>query len=185
MGDAEIIHIQTAPVREDFRVDTLARADWVLEVLAASDARKEENKRLAAEAKRRADEWLTKVNGQEDRDTAFLRAQLESFMASQRPIILGGKTEKKSRSLPHGTLGWRFSPKRLEVVDTAATLAWARGRPLSDGIVRFKPVLEHAGLVKVAEREGLTPPGTKWIEAQDEPFAKPLVPSLPKKGRLP
>jgi hypothetical protein len=170
---------------EEFRIDSLAKADWALEVLAASDARKAENGAIADEARRRVDEWLARVNGQEDKDTAYLRAVLEEFMSAQRPLILGAKSKKKSRELPHGVLGWKATPRKLVYDDEAAALAWAKARPVEEGLYRVDYKLEKDAVKRLADSEQVIPPGARWEGGEDVPFVKPTIPALPERSASP
>jgi hypothetical protein len=166
---------------EGFVVETLAHADWILEVLGGSEERKLQNKELAAEARRRVDRWLEEVNGQEDRDTSYLRALLEQFMAKSRELILGKKSEKKSRVLPHGTLGWRSAPQKLVYENEEAALAWAREQGIEAGLYRMVCLIEKDAVKAYATKNKIVPPGARWEGGSEEgaPFAKPNTPVLP------
>jgi phage host-nuclease inhibitor protein Gam len=161
--------------REPFRINTLALADWALEILADSDKRRAENKRLAVERKAEIDRWLAERERREESETCLVRSLLEEFMATNRERILGGKTLRKSRSLPHGVIGWRSSPRRLEYRDESAALAWARSRPAEEGLVRISFQMNRDAMKEIAEREKLTPPGAEWVGGNEdgEPFIKP------------
>ncbi len=162
-----------------FEVDSLEKADWVLEVLACSEQRKEQNEALAKEARRRVDEWLATVNAKEEEQTAYLRSSLHAFLARARELILGRKTTRKSRDLPHGTIGYRSTVRKLVYDDENTALEWARAQGLDAGLARVQWALDKDIVKRHCEARGMAPPGAHWEGGEEEFVVKPTPPVLP------
>lgn len=173
------------PAPEMFLVDSLEKADWVLEVLGSADARKAQNKLLAQEARRRVDAWLEEVNGQEEKDTAFLRSSLEMFMSKEKETILGKKTEKKSRVLPNGTIGWKSSPKTISYDDEKIALEWCKEQGIEAGLYRVVFQIEKDAVKRFCAGSGIVPPGAHSEGGQDEMVIKPAIMQLPAAANHP
>jgi hypothetical protein len=174
-----------AVAHEVFKVDSLEKADWVLEVLGSSEGRKAQNKLMAQEAHRRVEGWLEEVNGQEDKDTSFLRSSLEAFMSTARELILGKKTEKKSRVLPNGTIGWKSSIEKLVYDDEAIALEWCKEQGAEAGLYRIVFMIEKDAVKRYCALHKVVPPGAHLEGGADEPYIKPSVLQLPAAANHP
>ena len=92
--------------------------DWVLGKVAAARAEakliRENMEAMARACERRAEHLEWKYGG-------ALQTYLEAELAGGK-----GKTNSKSKRLPHGVLGYRTKPAGVCLTDPAAALAWAK-----------------------------------------------------------
>lgn len=105
--------------RERFRVTDDAKAEWALRKLARVRARKATNEQLAEAERERVAAWLADANGSLEHEERFFAGLLEDYARRERD-------ERKSISLPHGTVSTRKKAARIDVTDPDAVLSWAK-----------------------------------------------------------
>lgn len=159
------------PPEEASEAEAERECNRLLAALKSVRDNKAANHRLHVEEIQRADRWLARVNSPLDTREAWLIGMLEAVA----PFVgLFGKA--KSRDLPHGRLGWRTKPERIEVEDAAAALAWAKGiRGITVKSVETVSVQD----LSRAWKEGrvgdpsFVPPGCKVVDASETFYVEP------------
>lgn len=164
----EYVDEENEAVRAGWRVDSVSSLDWALARKAALEAEMETNEALVSEAIDRLQARLNELNDQAMRGVRFFDQRINEYAQANKEELLGGG-KKKSRKLPHGTVGWRKSPGGLEVVDEAALLAWAQAQPVELALTRVeeKPnlkVIKAYAEDHSTEEAAFIPPGTKVKE---------------------
>ena len=116
---------------ETFIPTDAAGVDWVLRKVNAARAEarliRENGEKMAREAERKAEHLEWKYG-----------AAIQTWLRAE----LAGGT-KKSRTLYHGTVGFRAKPAGLDVTDPGAALAWVREN-LPDALRLDKKALSDA-----------------------------------------
>lgn len=113
----------------------------------------------------RADQFLARVNrGPKERE-----AWLHHMLAAVAPYV--PRFGKKSRDLPHGTIGWRKKAERIVIEDPAAVVAWAKEHGLTH-LLKTDESLPHAAVESEWKRgraliPDYIPPGCKVVEAEE------------------
>lgn len=169
--------------RKSWSVGSLADADYALERIASVDAQLDEQNVLLEAAIARLRSRHEKLTAPLHREKDFFEGELRRYAERARGELL--PKGKKSRALPHGTIGWRGKAAQLVVKDEEALLAWAKTATDEDGKLPFLKVVESTdwALVKkhfapgtedVNEDTGVAtprkpPPGTD-VEAAGETF---------------
>lgn len=151
---------EDTPEGSDWKCDNLEKADWALKRLGEIYEEVAVNEAIAEKHIWSVTERLKRVNAPLTKSVEFFRSVLVEFAESHRDEIVRGK--KKTRELIHGKLSFRTKPGRLKVVDDAALLAWARARPVEEGLVRIKEEVCLREVQEHAEKEQFLPPGMEW-----------------------
>lgn len=155
----------------DWRISDLATADWALSRVGDLQREIDENEALAEAARDRITLKTQILNERVHRGVEFFKRHLEAFAQSHRELLLGGG-KKKSRSMLHGSLGFRKAGGGLEVQDREALLDWARLQPIESGVLR---ITEEPNLVEIKrefKRMGELPPGTDLAPETEEVVIK-------------
>lgn len=146
----------------DDPVNTDVAVDFYLERLVEREAEIARNGEIAARRKAMIDAWLQEANAQHEREAAWLRLQIEAFA---RTYDFG---KKKSRSLPHGTFGFRTRAGTLEIQDMPAAVAFAEANELEvKKTVNKTPLLAHF------KATGEIPDGCEYVEGGESVYIKP------------
>jgi phage host-nuclease inhibitor protein Gam len=155
----EVEPYQEESISQDWRIQDLSTADWALSRVADLERELEENEEVAKAAIARIEARKQLLNEKVERGLRFFRSHLAAFAQEHRSALLGGG-KKKSRSLLHGTLGWKKSGGRLEVRDRAALLEWARLQPVELGFLRITEAPALDEIQRQFKLTGEVPPGT-------------------------
>lgn len=154
------------PPLEASEAEAADECDRLLRALGDVRAYMAENERLHGVQVSAAKHWLDRVNAPLARQEAWLLAMLKHVAPFVRYF-----GRRKSRDLPHGEIGTRLHPERIEIVDPGAAGDWARERGLP---YKVELVVAHSTLTKAWKSSGKVPPGCRLVEATDEFYAKPL-----------
>jgi hypothetical protein len=125
-----------------------------------------------AVAQRRMDTvalWRDGENGKVEARTAFWRQRIEALTAGY------DYGKKRSRNLANGTFGLRTKPGRVEILDMAKAVEFAR---LSNLPVKVREEVAKSDLATLA-KDGLHPSdddGWTWLEPRDEFYVTPAPP---------
>lgn len=164
---------QDALVREGWRIEDMAQADWALRRLAELHRVVDENEAVLKASIERLKERTKRLNAQHERGIAFFEGKLREFAEPRRAELLTGK--KKSRSLPSGDIGWRSVAEKLAVVDEPAAIEWARTQPVESELLRIKEEVNKAALAAHYRETGEVPPGCDVSPAREEFHVKPAA----------
>ena len=139
-------------------IGSVAELDWALKRLGELEQRVFENQDVTKTRINELEDRCLRLNRPLEDGIRFFRRAIETYAETHRAELLGGG-KRKSRALPHGSVGWRKRPASLEVVDNEALLEWARMQPVELGLVRIKeePCLRE--ILSVAGETGEVPPG--------------------------
>lgn len=162
-----------------WQIETLADADFALrrqgECLAEAAEVDAMERAAIAQIRARAD----KIRKAAMVGAGFFEAKVLAWMERNRDGIVKGK--KKSRSLLHGTVGWRSSTERLAVEDEAAVEEWLRMLPRDSPLARWKVEPAMQAINEEFKTAGIVPPGFKVVPSEDTPYVKPApIPALTK-----
>jgi len=158
-------------VTDQWSIGDLSAADWALSRICDLEREIAENNELAEEAIAKIKMRTDLLNERAQRGVAFFKGRLATFAQTHRELLLGGG-KKKSRSLLHGSIGFRKTGGSLEVLDKSELLEWARFQPAEFGFVRIK---EEPAVDEIKKRFKLTgevPPGTHLAEEREEVVVK-------------
>lgn len=143
-------------VDERFHVDSRESANWLVRRIVN-----------AREYKRRVELWAAAEIRRAEREEQFFLArfarELEEFARKQ----IAQQRGRKSLPLPAGTIGFRTSPRRLDVRDERRLLAWCR-RVIPSAIKTTEHVLKSS-VIEHVERTGELPDGSE-LAGGDERF---------------
>lgn len=145
----------------------LAQADWVLMRIGALEREITDNEEVAAKRIAEIEAKTRRLNDKAMRGVSFFRSVLSVFAQKHRELLLGGG-KKKSRGLPHGTIGFRKKPGLLRTTDREALLGWAREQPVELELVRVKEEPDLERIKAHAEQEKTLPPGMQWEPETEE-----------------
>lgn len=154
-----------------WRIETVTHLDWAMSRLAAlqlelADLADQERARVEA-IEQRAAMLAERVQP----GIAFFESQIAAYASSHRGTLLGGGP-KKSRTVLHGTVGWREKPGKLVVKDAAALDAWLQTKGPDSGLYRIKLEPEMDALKALYAKEKAIPPGCEWVEKEDTFYVK-------------
>lgn len=158
-------------VKIGWRVESEGEADWAFEriqYLEAHIGSIEEQERAAIERVHRRAAALKEVA---NRGVMFFSGALMEYGEREKRTLLGGG-KKKSCAFLHGTIGWKKRGGKLQWVDEVATLAWAKSRPVEQGLYRVKYELEKKAIQDATKAEGIIPPGCELEPETDEVYVK-------------
>lgn len=171
--------------KRPWRVMTPDAAEWALRRKAEHDAEIARIMAQAETAKRWIDSRARQLVKESLTGSAFFEAVLLDWMSRARGQIVRGKA--KSAKFLFGTLGWRSKPQKLVYDDEAAALAWAKSRPVEEGLYRVEYKLEKDTIKALAKKENLVPPGARWEGGEDVAYVEaeaPAIPALPANDPL-
>lgn len=151
---------------EGWTIQDVDAADWALARIADAERELAENARIIAGQIARLKMKEEQLAIPLQRRADFFRGAVAAYAITHRPELLGGG-RKKSRTLPHGSIGWRKSGGKLTVTDKEALLEWARGQPVERNFVRIKeePAVDEIKLACAVTGE--VPPGAE-ISPEEE-----------------
>lgn len=147
-------------VRDGWRIESVSSLDWALSRIADLEREQAENTAIVEEHIARLRLRLEKLNAKAERGLKFFRSQVQAFADAHRAELLGGG-KKKSRALPHGTVGWKKVPAKAVVTDEAALLEWARKQPVEREVLRVKEEPAWSAIKALIEEGVELPPGTE------------------------
>jgi phage host-nuclease inhibitor protein Gam len=158
----------TQEVSTDFAVTDLASADWCLRKVAASERRMQVRHALVEQRKTEMDAWEARANKADlntaDRMAEYLRPWAEHEVAE------GGR---KSVSLPTGTVGFRWSPDSIEVLDTQRVIAQLETLCRTDLVrVITREEVDKRGLMAHVKAGGALPEGCELREGERKFYMK-------------
>ena len=158
----EVLDDDGTQLQAGWRIRDISEADWALKRIAEAERQVEQNEMMKAAEVHRAEKRLAKINERPLKDAAFFRAHLEAWANEHRAELLTGKS--KTRKLLNGALSWRKTGGGLKVIDVAALLRWADGRPEVDYLFRTKkePVVSALNQLLAA------PPGCERTEESEK-----------------
>ena len=107
--------------RERFVVQDDSQAAWAMRKLMALRKRQADIDALAEEEAARIGSWHLHASSGLVADTNYFTGILTEYARKQRDDF-----DRKSISLPYGTVKSRASSRRVEVTDADAFIAWAR-----------------------------------------------------------
>ncbi|MBN1442850.1 MAG: host-nuclease inhibitor Gam family protein [Planctomycetes bacterium] len=158
-------------VKIGWSIGSEGEADWAFERIQYLDAHigaiEEQEKAAIARIQARA-AALKEVS---NRGVMFFSAALMEYGEREKKALLGGG-KKKSRTFLHGTIGWRKKGGKLTWIDEAATLNWAKSRPVEQGLYRVKYELEKKAIQDATKAENIIPPGCELEPETDEVYVK-------------
>lgn len=163
----EYLDEESEDVRPGWRIGSIDEADWALKRIADLKAEISENEAVIQAHIARLKVRLENLNSRAANGIGFFESRLREYAEANRGELLkGGK--KKSRTLPHGSIGWRKKGGGFEVKDPVALLAWAQTQPVEMGLVRIKEEPAIAQIKAYVEKSGELPPGTDLKEETEE-----------------
>lgn len=170
---ATYVDEESDQVREGWHVQTLEDADWCLRRIAELEAEAAENARVAETNILRIQARAVMLNDRSVRGVEFFTMRLREYAEAHRAELLrGGK--KKSRTLVHGSIGWRKVGGTLKVSDPDELLAWAQAQPVELELVRITEAPAVAQIQKYFKATGEVPPGVEFVEETEEFQVKPI-----------
>lgn len=140
----------------DDPVNTDVVIDHYLAALADREAEMARNAQVFTRRVAMLEGWLKDVNASAEREAKWLRQQIEAFA---RDYDFG---KKKSRALPHGTIGYRASRETLEITDMDAAAAFAVERGLET-----KVAVNKTPLLECFRKDGIVPDGCEYVAGGD------------------
>jgi phage host-nuclease inhibitor protein Gam len=153
-------------------IPDLATLEWALERLSAVKAQIRENDELTKQALERFQLRVESLKRAPLAQAEFLETAILAYATGHRAELLkGGK--KKSREFPGGTVGWRKGGGRLQVLDEAKALEWAKQQPLELGLYHVEVKLSKSGLSEYFKTSGEVPPGCDVDEETETAYVKP------------
>jgi phage host-nuclease inhibitor protein Gam len=147
-------------------IATTVDLDWALSRLGALEAEMASLQAQVTAAEGRLRERADYLTAKIHHGVMFFRAKIEEHAVKNRESLLGGG-KKKSRALLNGTVGWRKTQGKLEVLDKQAFLAWLERHPKEAGLysVRIVPIMD--ALKDHYLRTKSIPPGCQWVDETD------------------
>ena len=158
-------------VKRGWRIGSEEEADWALVRMSEHEAQIASIDRQLAATVERETRRAEMRKGSAPHGVAFFESALMEYGEREKRALLGGG-KKKSRAFLHGVIGWRKKGGKLTWIDEAATLAWAKSRPVEQGLYRVKYELEKKMIQDVTRAENIIPPGCELEPETDEVYAK-------------
>ena len=152
------------------RTDTEVRLDWLMERIARRHRQVALNNAVADARKTMIEDWRQSQNQRLERGIAWLEGSIRQILPHTLEQF-EREYGKKSRNLPHGTIGWRRHPDKVEVFNEERALLWAKERGLE---IAVKESVSKTTLKKALEA-GEEPDGFEIIRGLDEFYVKPDV----------
>lgn len=154
-------------VNERWSIGSVAELDWALERIAALEAEQASNAAIIEEKIAWLKLRLERINATPANGIAFFKGRIGEYAQAHRDELLGGG-KKKSRTLPHGSVGWKKVGGGLKVLDKDALLNWAREQPVELGLVRIKEEPAVDEVKRAFKTNGEVPPGCDVDPERDE-----------------
>lgn len=126
------IHAEVQDDERGFEITDDSLADWAIRKIAQAQQRIEGRKQFVETEINRLREWQEAQDKKDEQTIGFFTAALQSYFERLRRHGLLG--DRKSYSLPHGTLQVRTTRPRWARADVDALTRWASER----GLVRTK-----------------------------------------------
>lgn len=120
--------------RHPWRVTSTGAAEWAMRKLADAAAEAAQVEELHAELTARYDAWRDEQLDRLNRRRAYFDTLLQIYALELREAT-GGKT--KSVKLPSGKITTTHTSASVELVDKAATIAWAKENLEPDEVARI------------------------------------------------
>jgi phage host-nuclease inhibitor protein Gam len=136
--------------QEHFRVDGPSTAEWALRKLRQARARQDEARALAEAETSRVAEWLRAEEARHQHDIEFF----ESVLTGWHRALLAEDPDRKTISLPNGTLRARKAPDALDVVDPDGLVAWAQANA-HEALLRVTVEPDKAAIKRLRRAETL------------------------------
>ena len=150
-----------------WHIENLSSLDWALKRLGELEAEVLANESLTHDRIAELEQRCLRLNARAAAGMRFFRGAIEAYARSHRTQLLGS-SNRKTRALIHGTVGWRKRPASLEVLDKSALLGWAIRQPVELGLVRMKEEPCMSEVKAYAEETGTIPPGCAPVPETDE-----------------
>lgn len=147
-----------APADEAWAPKDLVDLDWALSRIADAERQQAELRRVAEEVIARARLKAEILSERLEKEAAYFRSRVATYAETHRAELLGNG-KRRSRTLLHGTIGWRKTGGGLEVTDREALLDWARAQPVELGCLRIKEEPALTEIKKHCATTGEVPPG--------------------------
>ena len=156
---------------EDTTADSdLVRIDWLLEKVTALKAEIAENDAVAKRRMEMQEDFRQGENAKIENAITYWVGQIGQLAPSDGDAF---KAEygKKSRTLAHGTFGYRTRPDRVEIDGMEAVVLFAKGTDIPIKVVH---TISKTDLKKHAQKTGLLDgPGWHLVPGGDEFFVTP------------
>lgn len=146
-----------------FSVDDKGAANWAMRKLARIRKLQAENAEVAAEERRRIDEWVTRENDKLERHAQFFEGHLTDFHRRE----LEADPKAKTISLPTGKLESKARQPKVIIDDVDEFIAWASKERAE--FVRMTPAIAKAAVNDAVLKDGEILPHV-FVEKQDRSF---------------
>jgi phage host-nuclease inhibitor protein Gam len=153
-------------------IQTNASLEWSLGRLAAIRAEITDIEEATVQAVQRIHARRDYLIGKAQHGISFFTAQIARYASEKRNELLGG-SNRKSRVMLHGTIGWRKRAGRLVVVDEAALKAWLTDQN-DVNLYRVKVEPEMKALQELYAQTGQIPPGMEYQVEQEKFYVEPV-----------
>lgn len=158
---------------DESRAGLDTRLDFLLQKMADRDLAIANNDEVADRRIAMIEGWRRQQNATIEREIGWLRLHFEALADG---YDFGNA---RSRSLPHGSFGFRKGPDRVEVVDMAKAVQWAKENGLE---AELKVSIDKTPLRKAwapnlkatGEAPDPTAAGFDYILGEDSFFVKPV-----------
>lgn len=180
MSDMEVFATKNDEVAENFKVDTLEKAEWCMRTKGKSQAEIDRFTEMAAHLKA---EYCEQIDERLAEITSPHLKTLENMTSLLRPwseVEIAKQGKARSYKLLSGTVGFRQAPDSLEVKDEAAALLWIKQHDIQ-GCIRVKEEVKKTETKKFIESTGEVPDGCALRPGEIRFYADPLPPLLEKK----
>ncbi len=152
----------------DGLADAEARIDWYLEKIREGNAEIQKNADVATRRVGMIEDWEAGERLKIDRRNSYLVGQI-GMLAPATVEETEAEYGKKSRSLPHGTFGFRRMPDRIEIDDPKAALNFA----LTHGLeITVKESVSKTVLKTYVKDTGDEGKGFHMVPGADEFYVK-------------
>lgn len=149
------------------RTDAEVRIDWLLERIAKRNKQIERNKAVADARKAMVDDWLCAENLRLDNGISWLESEIRQLIPHSLAEF-EREYGKKSRNLPHGVIGFRRQPDKVNVFDEEKALTWAKLMGLP---IKVKESVSKTELKKALDA-GAEPDGVEIIKGLDQFYVR-------------
>ncbi len=176
MSDMELFEEEEKPLAQDFKVDSLEKADWAMRKIGRAEAEIDRFTELAKDMKARIDARLALITGHHQKTIEAMSYLLRPW--AEVEIARSGKA--RSFKLISGVVGFRQSPERLEVEDADSVISWLESNHRED-CIRLKKEVDKTQVKDLIKETGQLPDGCSLKQGDITFFAKPEPPMLEKK----
>lgn len=169
----EAERVDDVVAKPGWRIDSLGALEWALEMLADVERLDAETREMFDRAHARLERRQQELCSANERRIAFFRGHIAAFANERRPELLG-KSKKKSRAFPYGSIAWRGVNGGLEVVDEATALAWCKEHGMVLTFVRP----DKDALREHFKATGEVPPGFELRQSEERIYIKTTTDAL-------